>query len=569
MINFAGEITTITKSKMTDSKPLVNKSSDHTSEELDIEGGYLSGAKTALKDFNASANITVVTDLDAYDGSTLEEKVDSFILKHSVVVISKSYCAFCRDVKDLLASRVGVKVHIIEVNVHPDGTKIHNYIKKKTGKATVPVVFIRGKLIGGCDDVKTLHVKGDLEQVLLKGLINRPRTTGTDKLETSHLIPVERSRATHPLFWFPNTVNNYVIRVVGFQVCTASVLSCVFLNEMWARYLAAGVLVDFCLRFVAGSSASPFGMIATLVTSPFRPQFRPGPPKQFASLCGIMFSGLGTLFYFVEFRGHQYVGCAFMAGLAGASGLEWAIDFCLGCKFFAIGIYMGLLPDHVYRIYTSTRQEVEDSWDYMFIDSGAAQPEKYDADPSSPIALRYKKKSDEWSKDDFDFVRHMQVNYFAMPLGLSGLAVAFKIASNWSAGLAVAVGAPPREYVLPEAWSQAIALAGAVIFVIFLSLYAIRAIKYPHKIATEYDCPLRSPGFGTITINLMLFAFLLYDEINFYPVKSRQGNEEPPQMVARVFFWIGAIAHTILTVVKFGEWIARRMELEHIHTQVR
>jgi glutaredoxin len=257
---------------------------------------------------------------------------------------------------------VGVKIHILEVNEHPDGSQIHNYIQKKTGKSTVPVVFIRGNFIGGCDDVKTLHVKGDLEHVLLKGLINRPRTIGTDKLETSQLLPVERSRATHPLFWFPNTVNNLVIRVVGFQVFTASVISCIFLNEMWARYLAAAVLVDFCLRFVAGSAASPFGMVATLVTSPFRPQFRPGPPKQFASACGIMFSGLGTLFYFVEFRGHQYVGCAFMAGLAGASGLEWTIDFCLGCKFFAIGIYMNLIPDHVYRIYTSTRQEVEDRY---------------------------------------------------------------------------------------------------------------------------------------------------------------------------------------------------------------
>jgi glutaredoxin 3 len=551
-----------------ENKPIViDKSSDNTSveQELDIEGGYMSGAKTAMKDFNASANITVVTDLDTYDGSTLEEKVDAFIQKHSVVVFSKSYCAFCRDVKDLLASRVGVKIHIIEVNEHPDGSKIHNYIKKKTNKATVPVVFIRGDLVGGCDDIKTLHVKGDLEQVLLKGLINRPRTIGTDKLETSHLLPVERSRATHPLFWFPNTVNNLVIRVVGFQVCTASVISAVFLNEMWARYLAVGVLVDFCLRFVAGSAASPMGMIATLITAPFRPQFRPGPPKQFASFCGIMFSGLGTLFYFVEFRGHQYVGCAFMAGLAGASGLEWTIDFCLGCKFFAIGIYMNLIPDHVYRIYTSTRQEVEDSWDYMFLDSGAAPPESYDADPSSPIALRYKKKTYEWSKDDFDFIRHMQVNYFAMPLGLSGLAVAFKIASVKN----IVVGTPQREYVIQEAWSQAIALAAAVIFVVFLSLYAVRAVMYPHKIATEYDCPLRSPGFGTITITLMLFSFLLFDEINFNPAKSRQGDEEPPQVVARVFFWIGAIAHTVLTVAKFGEWIARRMELEHIHAQVR
>jgi tellurite resistance protein TehA-like permease len=203
----------------------------------------------------------------------------------------------------------------------------------------------------------------------------------------------------------------------------------------------------------------------------------------------------------------------------------------------------------------------------MFLDSGVAPPETFNADPTSPIALRYKKKSDEWSKDDFDVVRHMQVNYFAMPLGLAGLAVAFKIASNWSAGIVIAVGVSKREYVAHQAWSQAIALAAAICFCVFLALYTARAIKYPHKIATEYDCPLRSPGFGTISITLMLFAFLLYDEINYEPNKS--DDEQPPQVVARVFFWIGAIAHTVLTVAKFGEWIARRMELEHIHAQVR
>ena len=45
------------------------------------------------------------------------------------------------------------------------------------------------------------------------------------------------------------------------------------------------------------------------------------------------------------------------------------------------------------------------------------------------------------------------------------------------------------------------------------------------------------------------------------------GNEDNPQIVARVFFWIGAVGQSIFTVIKFGEWIGRRMEIEHVHPQ--
>ncbi len=322
--------------------------------------------------------VIAITDIEAYPGADRRAKIDALLDLHSVVVISKSNCVFCRDVKDLLINQIGVTVHVVDINnLQPDGGKIFAYIKNKTGKSTVPQVFVRGEFMGGCDDVKALHHKGKLEQKL-QGLVIKSRAAGADKLEIAHLIPPKRGMAMNPLFWFPNVVNNHVIRVVGFQVCCLSVVCAVFREEEWAHWLTVFVLLDFCLRLIAGASASPLGMIATFLTSPFRPLFRPGPPKQFASLCGVMFSGLGTLFYFWDFEHHEWVGMAFMAGLAGASGLEWMFDFCLGCKFYAIGIYLGLIPDYVYRIYTSSRQETEESWNYMFLHSRAPSPESVD-----------------------------------------------------------------------------------------------------------------------------------------------------------------------------------------------
>lgn len=70
------------------------------------------------------ANVTVVEDLSVYPGTTTEEKVDSFIEQHAVVVISKTWCPFCIDVKDLFGNVLGVQVHSIETNTHPEGAKI-------------------------------------------------------------------------------------------------------------------------------------------------------------------------------------------------------------------------------------------------------------------------------------------------------------------------------------------------------------------------------------------------------------------------------------------------------------
>lgn len=77
-------------------------------------------------------------------------------------------------------------------------------------------------------------------------------------------------------------------------------------------FTAVGLAVDFAIRLTVGSYLSPIGMIATVLTSTKPPVFKPGPPKQFAAFCGIMFSVLGTLFYFLKFNGHEYVGAIFM-----------------------------------------------------------------------------------------------------------------------------------------------------------------------------------------------------------------------------------------------------------------
>jgi tellurite resistance protein TehA-like permease/glutaredoxin len=518
-----------------------------------VEVDPMESPSTSSKELTPLDPVVEVTDLSHYQGSNLGERVESFLHQHAVAVIAKSFCPFCRDVLDVLAKQLGVTVHVINIDKINKGGEIHRHVVDTYKHKTVPAVFCRGTFLGGCDDVKALRATGKLEREILAGLIGTRRATYSGKVETAHLVPVQRSQAIHPMFWFPNTVNNYVVRVTGFQVCIAAVVSAAFPNEDFAGYISVSLLIDFVLRMIAGSSVSPLGMVATLVTSPFRPQFKPGPPKQFAAFCGTFFSLMGTIFYFVDFEGHQYVACAFMAGLAGASGLEWSLDFCLGCLFYSWGIQFGIFPDYVYRIYTSSKQEVEESWDYMYTKSNAPVPTKVNTDPTSAISLKYKKKTDDWTKDDFDIVRHMQIAYFVMPLALLTLSVAFKMGGDFPENFNTT--GTLRQYVIPDEVYIATGILGGIVFALWAALYLARLILHPHKCKTEWDCPLRSPSFGAPTICLMCIAFLLFDEVDDY------------DLVPRIVFWVASIVHSLMTIAKLGEWIGLRHELEHVHSQ--
>jgi hypothetical protein len=158
--------------------------------------------------------------------------------------------------------------------------------------------------------------------------------------------------------------------------------------------MALFLVIDFTIRFLGASFCSPIGMFATLMVSGIKPEFKPGPPKQFASAVGFLFAFLATLFYFVidGFDDHELVGAIIMAMLAGASGLEGFANFCLGCLFYGYGIQYGIIPSSVYRIYTASREEIIKAWDYKFLDSNAPPPTPVDTDPHNPVALKYKQK---------------------------------------------------------------------------------------------------------------------------------------------------------------------------------
>ena len=79
-----------------------------------------------------------------------------------VVVFSKSYCPYCKKVKDLF-KKENISPTYIELDLISDGDEIQNDLKKFSGQSTVPNVFINDKHIGGCDDTFAAHAAGKLK----------------------------------------------------------------------------------------------------------------------------------------------------------------------------------------------------------------------------------------------------------------------------------------------------------------------------------------------------------------------------------------------------------------------
>ncbi len=79
-----------------------------------------------------------------------------------VTMYTTSWCPYCDKAKRLLASK---SVQPNEVNIEEiEGAR--DEMVERSGRMTVPQIFIDGKHIGGCDDLYALDAKGGLDELL-------------------------------------------------------------------------------------------------------------------------------------------------------------------------------------------------------------------------------------------------------------------------------------------------------------------------------------------------------------------------------------------------------------------
>lgn len=84
---------------------------------------------------------------------------------NDVVVYAKHYCPYCARAKSLLHDK-GVAFTGIEVAFDPD---LQAEMIARSGRRTVPQLFIDGRHIGGYDDLAALNKSGELDEILVTG----------------------------------------------------------------------------------------------------------------------------------------------------------------------------------------------------------------------------------------------------------------------------------------------------------------------------------------------------------------------------------------------------------------
>lgn len=146
------------------------------------------------------------------------------------------------------------------------------------------------------------------------------------------------------LFTFPNPVNEVSARLVAAGVVVMAVSTVVF-DLPWLTLVIA---YGFIARVAAGPRFSPLGQLVTRVLTPrlpFAEKLVPGPPKRFAQAMGAVMSTAAAILALAF--GLTTAAYVVLGALAAAATLESVFGYCLGCKIFAVGMRLGLVPEEV------------------------------------------------------------------------------------------------------------------------------------------------------------------------------------------------------------------------------
>ncbi len=79
-----------------------------------------------------------------------------------VEIFTTQTCPYCHRAKALLSQK-GVPFHEVDVSYDPD---VRRQLLERTGRRTVPQIFINDKSVGGYDDIAALDRAGKLNALL-------------------------------------------------------------------------------------------------------------------------------------------------------------------------------------------------------------------------------------------------------------------------------------------------------------------------------------------------------------------------------------------------------------------
>ena len=83
----------------------------------------------------------------------------------NVVVYLTDWCPYCMRARGLLESK-GARIEVINIDERPEARA---EMTARSGRHTVPQIFIGDTHVGGCDDLYALDAAGGLDPLLKSG----------------------------------------------------------------------------------------------------------------------------------------------------------------------------------------------------------------------------------------------------------------------------------------------------------------------------------------------------------------------------------------------------------------
>lgn len=97
------------------------------------------------------------------------DEVQQAVATHAVVVVGMAMNPFPRKARRLLDA-AGIAHHDLDYGSYLSDWRRRNALKMWTGWPTFPMVFVKGTLVGGADDLARLLASGELQRLLIPAL---------------------------------------------------------------------------------------------------------------------------------------------------------------------------------------------------------------------------------------------------------------------------------------------------------------------------------------------------------------------------------------------------------------
>lgn len=82
-----------------------------------------------------------------------------------IVMYTSAFCPYCTNAERLLMSKGVKEINKIRVDLQPEK---RDEMIQKTGRRTVPQIYIDDRHVGGFDDLRALDLAGGLDPLLVK-----------------------------------------------------------------------------------------------------------------------------------------------------------------------------------------------------------------------------------------------------------------------------------------------------------------------------------------------------------------------------------------------------------------